>query len=81
MAEEAVRLAQGAVRVGTRTNTDVLDAMVELNRAKASLVKAQIDSIDSLGSVELAVGLLLLFEWFASSRRFKKSPSRCNQDQ
>jgi outer membrane protein TolC len=58
-AEEAVRLARGGLRAGTRTNTEVLDAVVDLNRAKASLVKSQVDAIDALGTLELTLGRTL----------------------
>lgn len=55
-AEEAVRLARGGLRAGTRTNTEVLDAVVDLNRAKAAQVKSQVDAIDALGVLELTLG-------------------------
>jgi outer membrane protein TolC len=55
-AEEAVRLARGGVRAGTRTGVEVLDAVVDLNRAKAAAVKSQVDAIEALGQLELAVG-------------------------
>ncbi|MGZ3772526.1 MAG: TolC family protein [Pseudobdellovibrionaceae bacterium] len=58
-AEEAVRLAKGGVKAGTRTNTEVLDAVVDLIRARASAVKSQIDAIDALGQLELALGRTL----------------------
>lgn len=58
-AEEAVRLARGGLRAGTRTNTEVLDAVVDLNRAKASLVKSQVDAVDALGTLELTLGRTL----------------------
>jgi outer membrane protein TolC len=55
-AEEAVRLARGGVRAGTRTNTETLDAVVDWNRAKAASVKAQVDAVEALGQLELIVG-------------------------
>lgn len=55
-AEEAVRLARGGLKAGTRTNTEVLDAAVDLNRAKAASVKSQVEAIEALGQLELAVG-------------------------
>jgi len=55
-AEEAVRLARGGLRAGTRTNTEVLDAVVDLNRAKAAAVRSQMDAIEALGKLELALG-------------------------
>ena len=59
-AEEAVRLAKGGVKAGTRTNTEVLDAVMDLNRAKASAVKSQIDAVEALGQLELSLGYALL---------------------
>jgi outer membrane protein TolC len=56
-AEEAVRLARGGVRAGTLTNTQVLDAVVELNRAKAATVKTQMDAVEAWGQLELAIGI------------------------
>lgn len=55
-AEEAVRLARGGLRAGTRTNTEVLDAVVDLNRAKAAVVKSQVDAVDAMGLLELTLG-------------------------
>jgi outer membrane protein TolC len=55
-AEEAVRLAKGGVRAGIRTNTEVLDAVVDLNRAKAALVKSQVEAVEAIGQLELAIG-------------------------
>lgn len=55
-AEEAVRLAKGGISAGILKNTDVLDAVVDLNRAKASAVKSQIEAIEALGQLELIVG-------------------------
>src|SRR5690606_10740274 len=44
-AKEAVRLARNGVAAGIRTNTEVLDAVLDLNRAKASAVKSQVEAI------------------------------------
>jgi outer membrane protein TolC len=55
-AEESVRLARSGFRAGTRTNTEILDAVIDMNRVRASLVKSQVDAIDALGALELAVG-------------------------
>jgi outer membrane protein TolC len=55
-AEEAVRLARGGLKAGIRTNTEVLDAVVDLNRARAAALKSQIDAIEALGLLELSVG-------------------------
>lgn len=54
--EETIRLAKSAVRAGTRTNTEVLDAEHDLNVAKAKVVHAQIDAVESISNLELALG-------------------------
>jgi outer membrane protein len=54
--EETIRLAKSAVRAGTRTNTEVLDAEHDLNVAKAKVVHAQIDAVESVSNLELALG-------------------------
>lgn len=56
-AEEAVRLARSGARAGTRTNAEVLDAVVDLNRAKAAAVKSQIDAIEAIGRLETSAGV------------------------
>ena len=55
-ATESVRLAAQGRKVGTRTNTDLLDAENELYRAKAGLVNAQLGSVEALINLELATG-------------------------
>jgi outer membrane protein TolC len=55
-ATESVRLAKEGRKVGVRTNTDLLDAELELFRAQASGVNAQIGAIEALISLELATG-------------------------
>jgi outer membrane protein TolC len=55
-AEEAVRLARSGLTAGTRTNTEVLDAVVDLNKARAALVKSQIEAIEALGELQLLAG-------------------------
>lgn len=55
-AEESVRLAKEGRKVGTRTNTDLLDAEAELYRAKAQAIHAQLGTIDSLVNLELSTG-------------------------
>ncbi len=57
-AEEAVRLARGGLKAGTRTNTEILDAVVELNRARAAAVKSQVEAIEDMGQLELAFGIV-----------------------
>ncbi len=54
--EETIRLAKSAVRAGTRTNTEVLDAEHDLNVARAKVVHAQIDAVESVSNLELALG-------------------------
>ncbi len=55
-ATESVRPAREAIKVGTKTNTDLLDAESELFHAKAGVVNSQIGSIESLINLELALG-------------------------
>jgi outer membrane protein TolC len=59
-AEESVRLAKQGKRVGTRTDTDLLDAEGELFRARAGLVNAQMGALESLVNLELTTGHKLL---------------------
>lgn len=55
-ANESVRLAKEGRKVGTRTNTDLLDAEAELFRAEAASINAQLSSIEALINYELATG-------------------------
>jgi outer membrane protein TolC len=55
-AEESIRLAKSGVRAGTRTNTEILDAELELNQSRARAVKAQIDAVEALSNLEIALG-------------------------
>lgn len=55
-AEESVRLAKEGRKVGTRTNTDLLDAEAELYRAKAASVNAKLGAVEALVNLELATG-------------------------
>jgi len=48
-AEERARLARGGLRAGISTNIEVLDAMGDLNSAKAYVVKTQIDMNEAHG--------------------------------
>jgi outer membrane protein TolC len=54
--QESVRLAAIGVKAGSRTHTEMLDAELDLFRARGGLVKAQADAIESLGNLELAIG-------------------------
>lgn len=55
-AQESVRLAREGFRAGTRTSTEVLDAELELFRARAGVVNAQMSSSEALINLELAIG-------------------------
>ncbi len=55
-AMESVRLAKEGIRVGSRTNTDLLDAEAELYRAQAGAVNAQIGAIDAFYNLEMTLG-------------------------
>jgi outer membrane protein TolC len=55
-ATESVRLAREGRRVGSRTNTDLLDAETDLFRAQAGAVKAQLGIIEALINLELSTG-------------------------
>lgn len=55
-ARESVRLARLGYNEGTRTNTDVLDAELDLFRARAGVVRAQVDAAEALINAELALG-------------------------
>jgi outer membrane protein TolC len=56
---EAVRLAKEGRRAGVRTNTEQLDAEVDLARVRAHQVNAQIGAIEALVNLELATGKTL----------------------
>jgi outer membrane protein TolC len=55
-AEESVRLAKLGQDAGTRTNSDVLDAELDLFRARAGTVRAQLDAAEALINLELSLG-------------------------
>jgi len=55
-ATESVRLAREGRRVGSRTNTDLLDAETDLFRSQAGAIKAQIGVIEALINLELSTG-------------------------
>ncbi len=55
-AKESARLATLGFKAGTRTTTDVLDAELEQFRATAGLVQAQVDALEALINLEIAVG-------------------------
>ncbi len=53
---ESVRLAKEGVKVGSRTNTDLLDAEAEVYKAQAGAVNAQMGFIESYYNLELTLG-------------------------
>lgn len=55
-ANESIRLAREAIKVGSKTNTDLLDAESELFQAQAGVVNSQIGAIESLINLEIASG-------------------------
>ena len=55
-AQESVRLATEGFRAGARTSTEVLDAELDLFRARAGVVNAQTSSLEALINLELALG-------------------------
>ena len=59
-AAEAVRLAKEGHKVGSRTNTELLDAEADLFRARAGLLTAQIGFIEAAINLEMATGLKIL---------------------
>ena len=60
--QESVRLAEIGVKAGSRTHSEMLDAELDLFRARGGVVKAQTEAIEALGQLELAVGRRL---WIA----------------
>ncbi len=55
-AEEAVRLAKESVRAGTKTNSDLLDAELDLFKSRADILNVQMGMIEALINFELATG-------------------------
>jgi protease secretion system outer membrane protein len=55
-ATETVRLADAGFKAGVRTTTEVLDAELELFRARDGIVNAQINCIEAKVKLELALG-------------------------
>lgn len=54
--EESVRLAREGKRVGARTDSELLDAELDLYRSKAGAVRAQLGAIEALVELQLAEG-------------------------
>jgi outer membrane protein TolC len=55
-AEESVRLATEGFKVGSRTTSEVLDAELDLFRARAGVVTAQVNAAEALTNLELSLG-------------------------
>lgn len=54
--EESVRLARAGKRVGARTDSDLLDAELDLYRSRAGAVRAQLAAVEALINLQLAEG-------------------------
>lgn len=54
--EESVRLATLGVKAGSQTNAQALDAELDLFRARAGLIQAQVGAAEARASLELALG-------------------------
>jgi outer membrane protein TolC len=54
--EESVRLAREGRRVGARTESELLDAQVDLYRSRAGAVRAQLAAVEALINLQLAQG-------------------------
>ncbi len=54
--QESVRLAKEGRRVGSRTNTDLLDAEADLYKSQAGAVNAQIGAIEALINLQTSLG-------------------------
>lgn len=54
--EESVRLSKEEERAGTRTSTETLDAELDLFRAKAGAVTAQVNAVEAQIHLELVLG-------------------------
>ena len=55
-AQESVRLAQESYRAGTRTNSEVLDAELDLFRSRAGVVSTQLSAEEALINLESVTG-------------------------
>ena len=61
--DESVRLAKVGQKEGSRTSSDLLDAELELFRAKADSINAQMGAIEAMVNLELATGRSLYKFW------------------
>lgn len=53
---EGVRLATLSAKAGTNVHSEVLDAELELFRARAGVIQAQVEAAEALAQLELAIG-------------------------
>ncbi len=58
--EESVRLAREGRRVGSRSNTDLLDAESDLYKSQAGAINAQLGAIEALINFQLTTGKKIL---------------------
>jgi len=58
--EESVRLAREGRRVGSRSNTDLLDAEADLYKSQAGAINAHIGTIEALINYQMASGKKIL---------------------
>jgi outer membrane protein TolC len=54
--QEAVRLAEEGYRAGVRTTSETLDAELDLFRARAGAVRAQLSAAEALSQLEVVIG-------------------------
>lgn len=54
--EESVRLAKAGKKVGARTDSELLDAELDLFRSRAGAVKAQLGAVEAILHLQLASG-------------------------
>ena len=54
--EESLRLTQQGYRLGSRTNSEVLDSLLELFKTRAAVVNAKQACIESLINIEMVLG-------------------------
>lgn len=54
--KESVRLAREGQKVGSRTNSDLLDAEADLYRSQAGAVNAQLGAIEALINLQTSIG-------------------------
>lgn len=55
-AQEAVRLANESVRAGTKTNSDLIDAELDLFRSRADVLNAHMGLVEALINYQMATG-------------------------